>query len=88
MAYLNHKQKRLTDRLVITKKFKEAKDGSVVFHFAWTNKGGKVWDEVMRLAVDENNELTEPFNLDEYIEMKEHCCIRRDETFSIREIDS
>ncbi len=54
MAHLNHGQKRLTDRLVVIKKFKEAKNGSVEFHFAWTNKGGKVWEEKMLLAVDEN----------------------------------
>lgn len=88
MAYLNQGQKRLTDKLVVTKKFDSSKDGSVEFHFAWTNKGGKVWDEKMLLAVDENNELTVPFDLNEYIQHKEYCCIRRDERFTIREIDS
>jgi len=88
MAYLNRGQKRLTDRLVITKKFSTSKDNSVEFLFEWTNKGGKVCTEKMLFAVNENNELLSPFDLNEYIEHKEHCCIRRAETFTIREINS
>ena len=88
MAHLNHGQKRLADRLVVIKKFKEAKDGYAEFHFSWTNKGGKVWEEKMLLAVDENKKLAEAFDINEYIQHKEYCCIRRADKFALREIDS
>ena len=88
MAHLNHGQKRLTDRLVVIKKFKEAKDGYAEFHFSWTNKGGKVWEEKMLLAVDENKKLAEAFDINEYIQHKEYCCVRRADKFALREIDS
>jgi hypothetical protein len=88
MAHLNHGQKRLADRLVVTKKFKEAKDGYAEFHFSWTNKGGKVWEEKMLLAVDDNKKLAEEFDINEYITHKEYCCVRRADKFALREIDS
>ena len=88
MAHLNHGQKRLADRLVVIKKFKEAKDGYAEFHFSWTNKGGKVWEEKMLLAVDENKKLAEAFDINEYIQHKEYCCVRRADKFALREIDS
>lgn len=88
MTYSSFGKKRLADRLVITKKFDTSKNGFVEFHFSWTNKGGRVFDEKMLFAVDENNELSVPFDLDEYIAHKEHCCVRRADNFTIREIDS
>lgn len=88
MAHLNHGQKRLADRLVVTKKFKEAKDGYAEFHFSWTNKGGKVWEEKMLFAVDDNKKLAEEFDINEYIQHKEYCCVRRADKFALREIDS
>ena len=88
MAHLNHGQKRLADRLVVIKKFKEAKDGYAEFHFSWTNKGGKVWEEKMLFAVDDNKKLAEEFDINEYIQHKEYFCIRRADKFALREIDS
>ena len=88
MAHLNHGQKRLADRLVVIKKFKEAKDGYAEFHFSWTNKGGKVWEEKMLFAVDDNKKLAEEIDINEYIQHKEYCCVRRADKFALREIDS
>lgn len=88
MAHLNHGQKRLADRLVVIKKFKEAKDGYAEFHFSWTNKGGKVLEEKMLFAVDDNKKLAEEFDINEYIQHKEYCCVRRADKFALREIDS
>ncbi len=81
-------QKKLADKLVVNKKFDQAKNGTVEFQFSWTNKGGKVLDERMLFSVDKTNNLTEEFDINEYILHKEFCCIRRADKFTVREIDS
>lgn len=88
MAYLNYGQKKLSDKLVVTKWFSKIKDGSVEFTFDWTNKNGRVFSEKLLLAVDRNNFLTQQFNVQEYIEHKQYCCIRLADNFIVQEIDS
>lgn len=88
MAYLNYGQKKLVDKLLITKYFSRSKDGSVEFTFEFTNKNASIIKEKLFLGVDESNNLINFFDINEYLEHKKHCCIRISDNFTIQEIDS